>query len=633
MKIQGKLISATIIVLAITTAVGGLGWRGLHATLGALGTVVTVNTPQMQIIDQMVETLNSIRAGELALVNSRLEPERREGMIAEMHKQMQRIEADRRSFAALPMSSRQEELWQKAVTAMDLWTPKHNKEISLVADNRIVNLELLSSILATHLLDHLHWLDGLRQAIDKGERFQGELNPMACGLGRWLATYQSEDKQFQALLTALQPPHEHLHDLGARIDELLAAGKVVEARALFEHEGPEDSAAFEQAVQKVRTAAEDKLDTFDVAINYTFGDVAQSFTAATQSLRELARDVREQTMANGAEATATGRENQRTSSVATGVGALLILSFGILLIRHMASQRANLGQIMDQIQASGEQIASGAAQVSLSSQDLFQCSAEQASALEQITATVAEMGSHTRENAEHVDQANRITRQASEAAANGNGQMRQLMQAMTEINKGGGDILKIVKVIDEIAFQTNLLALNAAVEAARAGEYGRGFSVVAEEVRSLAVRSAKAAQESTALIEGSVQKAKHGVQLADRTSTALEEIVTGITKVSALMNEIAMASNEQAQGIAQVNQGLEQVGQVTLHNTANAEKSSSAAEEFSNQAALLHQMLQRYMLEEQGEGGNAPDDDEPPVPRRWLGLLKESGSEIEAEAA
>jgi len=256
----------------------------------------------------------------------------------------------------------------------------------------------------------------------------------------------------------------------------------------------------------------------------------------------------------------------------------------------------NLNELMGNVAIAGDQIASGSNEISSSSQDLSQGATTQAASMEEISASMGEMASQTRQNAENASQADRLSTEAKNAAERGSEQMSEMVQAMGEINGAGQNISKIIKVIDEIAFQTNLLALNAAVEAARAGQHGKGFAVVAEEVRNLAARSAKAAQETSELIEGSVTKTSRGTQVANRTAEVLGEIVGGITKVSDLVKEISVASNEQAQGIAEVTSGLDQIDQVTQQNTAAAEESAAAAETLSSQAMHLQQMLSQFKL-------------------------------------
>ncbi len=259
-----------------------------------------------------------------------------------------------------------------------------------------------------------------------------------------------------------------------------------------------------------------------------------------------------------------------------------------------------LRNMVSGIQVAGEQIASGSSQVADASQSLSQGATESAASLEEVTASMNEMTSQVRNSAENAGSANRLSSTAQQAAEKGNQQMVEMLAAMEDIERSGQDIGKIIKVIEEIAFQTNLLALNAAVEAARAGQHGKGFAVVAEEVRNLAARSAKAAEETTALIKGSVSLTGQGTLIARQTAEALKEITTGTTEVSVLLEEIAAAANEQAQGINEVTTGLTQIDQVTQQNTASAEESAAAAEQLSGQAAQLREMLQRFTLRSTG---------------------------------
>ncbi|TCL65314.1 methyl-accepting chemotaxis sensory transducer [Hydrogenispora ethanolica] len=274
-----------------------------------------------------------------------------------------------------------------------------------------------------------------------------------------------------------------------------------------------------------------------------------------------------------------------------------------VLAEAFRTMAGNINEVMTNINAAAEQVAAGAKQVSDSSMALSQGATEQASTIEELSAVIEEISSQTRQNAENAGQANELAETAQVNASQGNEQMNGMLRAMEEINEASGNISKIIKVIDEIAFQTNILALNAAVEAARAGQQGKGFAVVAEEVRNLAARSADAAKETTALIEGTIKKVEGGTKIANNTAEALDRIVADVGKVTRLVGEIAIACREQATGIAQVNQGVMQVSQVVQTNSATSEETAASSEELSGQANLLREQVGKFTLQRNRRSG------------------------------
>ncbi len=256
----------------------------------------------------------------------------------------------------------------------------------------------------------------------------------------------------------------------------------------------------------------------------------------------------------------------------------------------------NLNRLISMVHEAGVQIASGASEVSDSSQALSQGASQQASSLQQISSAMTQIASRTKTNAESASVASHLASDSCDLAYHANREMGKMLIAMEEISNSSKSVAKIMKVIDEIAFQTNLLALNAAVEAARAGRHGKGFAVVAGEVRNLANRSAQAAKETGEMIENSVISIKKGSEIAQQTSQALNNIVEASSKMSDLAREIASGSNEQAQAIAQINQGISQIEQVTQQNTATAEETAAAAQQLTSQAEHLKQALAYFTL-------------------------------------
>ncbi len=336
---------------------------------------------------------------------------------------------------------------------------------------------------------------------------------------------------------------------------------------------------------KKMVEAADKLSVGDINANVEadtkdeIGSLAESFGRMIENIREQAR---------AAERIASGD-----------------LSFDVkikseqdLLGKKLSEMIEKNNEVLGGINDASEQVASGSKQISDSSISLSQGATEQASAIEELTASLEEISSQTQLNAQNANKANELAEGAKINAIQGNEQMQEMLKAMEEINNASGNISKIIKVIDDIAFQTNILALNAAVEAARAGQHGKGFAVVAEEVRNLAARSANAAKETTDMIENSIKKSEGGTKIAMDTASALSEIVTDVENVANLVNEIAVASNEQASGLGQINQGIMEVSQVVQSNSATSEEAATASEELSTQAELLREMVSKFKLKQ-----------------------------------
>ena len=279
------------------------------------------------------------------------------------------------------------------------------------------------------------------------------------------------------------------------------------------------------------------------------------------------------------------------------VGGLLIMAllFATLVIRLVSNAVIlPISRVIKDLSQGADNLLAAANQVSSSSHELADGANRQAASLEETSSALVEVSSMSRQNADNVNQTNLMAENARKSAEVAQESMLKMGVAIASIKRSADQTAVIMKTIDEIAFQTNLLALNAAVEAARAGEAGAGLAVVAEEVRSLALRSAEAAKQTAQLIEESQQNADNGVAAADAVKDILAQIVDGVNKVSQLSREITVASDEQAQGVEQINAAVSDVDLVTQTNAAISEAAASASEELSGQAKEMNELV--YVL-------------------------------------
>ncbi len=257
------------------------------------------------------------------------------------------------------------------------------------------------------------------------------------------------------------------------------------------------------------------------------------------------------------------------------------------VLTALETMRTRLCQIVQSVRQGADGVATASSEIAQGNQDLSGRTELQAGSLEETASSMEQLNATVKQNAENAQQANALAADASKFAREGGEVVASVVQTMRDINESSKRISEIIGTIDGIAFQTNILALNAAVEAARAGEQGRGFAVVAGEVRSLAQRSAQAAKEIKTLISESVDRVEKGSQQADRAGVAMEDIVSGIQRVTSIMGEISVASAEQSNGVSQVSVAVSQMDQATQQNAALVEEMAAAASSLSNQANEL----------------------------------------------
>ena len=268
------------------------------------------------------------------------------------------------------------------------------------------------------------------------------------------------------------------------------------------------------------------------------------------------------------------------------------------LQQALKDMNGSLEGIVRQVRVGTNTIFSASSDIASGNLDLSNRTEMQASSLENTAASMAAVTSAVNKNAEHARRANQLAQSASDVAIRGGSVVSGVIDTMASINESSKRIVDIIAVIDGIAFQTNILALNAAVEAARAGEQGRGFAVVAAEVRSLAKRSADAAQEIKSLIGDSVTKVDAGSSLVQRAGSTMNDIVDSIRHVTDIMGEIAAASADQTSGIERVGSAIDEMNQVTQQNAALVEQAAAAAQSLQDQAEHLEQVVSAFKVNE-----------------------------------
>jgi len=278
------------------------------------------------------------------------------------------------------------------------------------------------------------------------------------------------------------------------------------------------------------------------------------------------------------------REAETASLAVILLVGFLLPVYLLLLLRRSSTA---IGRIQGALSAGASHLSHAADQVVQASHSLADGTNRSATALQQTTVSLDQMTVLAQRAADNSGAASAMAQTSQAGSEQGALATSELVAAIQGIKANADKCAIIVKTIDEIAFQTNLLALNAAVEAARAGDAGRGFSVVADEVRNLAQRAGDAAKETAALIESSIGSAENGVLLTSKVTGIVGEFAGNSRNVNTLMGGIAASARDILHGINQVSQALKDMDGITTENAANAQQGAMVGEELSAQAQAM----------------------------------------------
>ena len=260
------------------------------------------------------------------------------------------------------------------------------------------------------------------------------------------------------------------------------------------------------------------------------------------------------------------------------------------------NMRDNVRTALQEVEELAVQVNVGATNLAEAAQDLAEGATDQAASVQEMLATMNTVSEGLKDNSASVNESYDQAMKCANDAQHSRQEMGRMVDAMNRISETSKKIENIIAEIEDIASQTNLLSLNASIEAARAGEAGRGFSVVADQIRNLADQSAKSAVDTRALVENTLFEIEEGSKVAYSTAEVLDGVVDAIQKIAETSKVLSQASEDQAYAVEQADIGIGKISEVVQSNSAAAQESSATSQELSAQATSMHDLVSRFQL-------------------------------------